>query len=421
MRARRGALSLLAALSTGCDAELPFGRLLDPDAAAPAPDAGTPYQPRPPATFSCTQRGPLFDLSDGADGACGAASRGFHYALCSCEELVQGGPTRSDGFDSRTAPYEAGQASGALATNRGLFLASANLGGSLIIAGSTGTPLTADLTVAGNLFDQGPLQGPHTVRVAGRAEVAGDVRLDRLEVAGGLTLGDEAALELAAPGPTVQRAPVFVPAACSCAAPLALDPLIEAARAQSDNGAIGLDAASSLALFDAPRELVLPCGRFFVSKLYAAHALSLRIEGRVALYVRDSIVIEPSGSLTITLAGDAELDLFVQHGIAAGGRVNIGDARAPTRTRLYFGGGDSLYFGGDTELAASLYAPRSELVAQASFALYGAALLRRVASDGALALHFDRALSDDRCSAASCVASRDCARALRCDHGRCLP
>lgn len=424
---RAVALSVLSSCA-GCSSELTYGRLRDAgnvvsvdaqtekDAAldaAPTPDARAPF---------CSLRGPLVDVSDLAPAACGAASRGFHYALAACAAFVSEGLAEVDGFDSRLGPYVAGQASGALAAGDGLFLnAGGEVGGSVWITGSAGAPLTGDLTVGGNLFDDGPLQSPeHVVRVQGDAHVAGDVRLAELSVGGRFTLGKSAALEIAAAAPPVTRADVTVQRPVSCDTVLDIAALVEAASRDNDNTSIGLQAASSLKLFDAQREVTLPCGRYFVEDIYAAGALAVRITGRVALYVRNGVVVENTGALTIRLDEDAELDLFVVQGLSSLGSVQIGSPSAPTRARLHFATSGSLSFTGPALLAASLYAPRGQLVTESRFELFGAGLLGQVAS-GPLTLHYDRALAADSCAAARCTTDAACASPLRCDALHCLP
>jgi hypothetical protein len=233
-------------------------------------------------------------------------------------------------------------------------------------------------------------------------------------------LGKAAALEVAAGAPPVTRADVVVPKPASCDAPLDIASLIEAASRDNDNTSIALDAASSLKLFDAQRELSLPCGRYYVEDIYAAGALTVRIRGRVALYVRNGIVVESTGALTIRLDDEAELDLFVQQGISGLGPVQIGSPNAPTHARLHFGVTGPLNFSAKAMFAASLYAPRAQLVAHSGFELFGAGLLQSVAS-GPLTLHYDRALAVDSCAAARCSTNADCASTLRCDALHCLP
>ena len=294
-------------------------------------------------------------------------------------------------------------------------------GGSLIVAGSSGIPVSADLTIGGDLFDQGQLQGEHAVSVAGNARIAGDVRLDQLMVGGSLTLAPQAALSVNANAPSAKREAIMIAPPCDCTGALDVAGAIAARANSNDDAALALDPANALRALSAPIELSLPCGRYFVTDVYAPRAITLHITGRVALYVQNGIVIEGAGALTVDLADGAELDVFVGNSISAGGPVSIGTPLAPTHTRLHFGGDDTVFFASDTTLAATLYAPLADLVTEAKFELYGSALVRHVAASQGLTLHYDRALATDSCGAASCQQDDDCASALRCDHGSCLP
>lgn len=424
---RRGKLALLLALSPGCDSELSFGRLLDAqvvpfdahvtlDAHVAPVDAGKSLP-----GFSCSARGPLFDLTDTIGGACGSESLGAHYALCSCSGLIAGDSTQVDGFDSRLAPYVAGQASGTLAANGELDPYALQTGGSLIVAGSGGVPLMGDLVIGGNLLDQGPLLGAHSVTVGGNARIAGDVRLDRFQVAASCSVAPGSALEVASGAPSATREPVAIAAPCRCDGALDLASILDRARVDNDNVALGLDANNALRAIDAPLERSLPCGRYYVRDISAQRPITLHVTGRVALLVQNRIWIDTAASLTIDLADGAELDLFVGQDISASGLVSIGAASAPSRTRIFFGTSDTLSFAATTTVAATLYAPHAELVTSGTFELFGAALVRRSAAAASLRLHYDRALSRDSCASASCRSNADCSPLLRCDHGACLP
>ena len=146
----------------------------------------------------------------------------------------------------------------------------------------------------------GPLQGPHhTVRVAGDAPVAGEVRLARAR--GGLALHARkaAALEVAAGArPSRVRTSRCRSQQLRCSA--RRRGAGRSRRSDNDNASIRLAAASSPQLFEADASL-LPCGRYFVDDIYArAHLLYASRD--VALYVRNGIVVENTGALTIRLA-----------------------------------------------------------------------------------------------------------------------
>jgi len=414
----------------GCPREVAIGELTtlapsdgdadvpDPDA-GPARDAGDARVPgRDAAVAACAQRGPLYDVGDGVAGACGSASRGFHYALCVCGGFQNAGDTFIDGFSSAAGASTFDAQSGSLALHGGLALNGGAtrqtvIGGSLLIAGDVGAPLAGqDLQVFGSLFDRGQLEGDE-ITIGGDAQIGGRVRVNRLRVGGVLTLPPGAQPEVRDGAPAFREAPVSVTPPCECARRL-------------DFAALGLDPAESLRALDAPREVTLPCGRYFVERVYANQPLTVRIQGRVALYVRENVVVDEGGSLQIALDAGAELDLVVGTTLSARGPVSIGDPRTPTRTRLYFGGtssvaGDTLNFEAPSVLGASIYAPTLALnVAGGELALHGAGLVAAVTSQSTLRLHYDRTLARDTCAEASC-ATQACRAPLRCDARQCLP
>jgi hypothetical protein len=367
---KRASITLLLALAS-CDGELSFGVLHGEDAGA-APDVVA-------LPFACDLRGPAYALGDG-DPTC--STPGFHHALCSCTDYVSGSSTRVDG---------------SLALGGALSAGDVQVQGALIVAGASGAPLTGDLGVSESLWVRGPLQGAHAVDVGGDAHIGGAVRVSSLRVGGTFTLAEDAALEVAS-HPAVTRAAVAVPAPCRCDTPLDLNALVDVARVQNDDATIALDPQLGPRTFEQPRTLELPCGRYYVEQIYAARPIRLRILGRVSLFVRDRVVTEQAGSLTIELEPDAELDLFARLGMTAAGPVQIGDARRPGATRVYVGSAGSLFFSAPTTLAATLHAPSSELVTQARFELFGAALLRRVVAEQPLLLHHDDALQAGSCA-----------------------
>jgi hypothetical protein len=375
-------LTLCALWLLGCGSELSFGTLRVPDAGGDAP----------PGSAFCSARGPALAVTD-SDPSC--ASQGLHHALCSCGDYVSSGTTEVDGYDSRS---DAG-AQGSLALAGGLSAGDVRVLGSLIIGGITGAPLTGPLDVRDLLLDRGPLQGNQLVSVGGDARIAGDVRLAGLRVGGTLRLPEAAALELAdGVLPSTLRTAVQVAAPCSCSNPVDVGALIDAARSDNDNAAIGLEPQLGLRTFDSERSLALPCGRYYVAQIYAARPIALRVSGRVELYIDQRIVSEQAGGLSIELDSGAELDLFLRGGITSAGPLRIGTASTASVTRLYIAGQDSLFFAADTSIAASVYAPNSELVSQARFELFGASLVRRFVAERATLLHYDVALGAGSCA-----------------------
>lgn len=439
VRARaRKSVVLAASLLLGCPRELSIGELiaLGPDGGDGGPvDAQVPLDASSDAAVDaggfCAQRGPLYDLGDGVEAACsGSAAHGFHYALCVCGSFQNAADTLVDGFDSRRTPVTIDARSGSLALHGSLALNGSgtqrtSIGGSLVIAGDTGAPVPGhDIDVLGNLADRGQLEADQ-VTVGGDAQIGGRVQVGTLRVGGTLTL---------APGtarngnlPSFREAAVNVTPPCRCTRALDFTRVLDEARATNDDARIGLDANEGLRALSAAIDRTLPCGHYYVDALYAARPITLRITGRVALYVRQGVLIDDGGSLTVRLAPGAELDLIVGASVTARERVDLGEASDPTRMRLYVGGGaagsgiDTINLLGGGVLAGSLYAPTLALnVEGGELALTGAAVVGTVTSSSLLKLRFDRALVRDTCAQASC-ASQTCRAGLRCDGQLCLP
>lgn len=426
MARRLAPLCLL--LASGCDHELSFGNFRElsdsgVDAATPdaAPDAGSKDAGADGGfAFSCTQRGPLFPSTDVVRSAC-ADSRGFHYALCTCGNAytVDGGIV-IDGFDSRRGRYAPGQASGSLAIH-GQFdpeFDDVRVGGSLFVGSNLNAAAEVvvgrDLIVGGDLFEP-----PARVQVGGDALLGGNVQVGGLAVGGTLTVAEGASVAVDAGA--IVRAPVSITPPCRCDEGFDRGALIARARTDNDNVARGFDPAL-LQPTRAPVDLSLPCGRYFVDELAAKHPVVLRITGRAILYVASRIYVEPSASLQIELAPDAELDLFLGTGITALGPFTLGSEATSARVRVYAGTAASgLLFEQRALIGGAVHAPAASLVAKDTFELYGAALLRVAGPERTMQIHYDRALHGDSCDQARCANGASCAPGLHCDADQCLP
>jgi hypothetical protein len=423
--ARRSLVVVLMML-LGCERELSFGNLLPNGDSSPTPgmeagtaprlDATTPdssfdveagrrdAQPAESGAGSyCEQRGPMFRVTDTSTGSCGANASGFHYGLCSCNIMQSNELLRVDGWDSRTGAYTAdGRGTGTVALN-GAMYAPAEIAGSLLIAGALGASPTGDLEIGGSLVSLGPVSSAgHRVSVGGDARVVEALRAEELAIGGTLTMPEGALVQVnRGVAPPIVRGPITLDAPCRCDQQLDLLSAIDSASRSNDNAIIGLDAATGLHTSGGAVRRELPCGKYFVEDVDAASALTLRITGRVALFVRRSIVSQ-NVPFTIELAAGAELDLILGEGISAMGQVTIGDPAKPGRTRVYVAGqgtSGTLYFLGALSLAASVYAPSSELARAGTepATVYGALLVERATSLPPLTVHYDRTLTDDRC------------------------
>lgn len=255
------------------------------------------------------------------------------YGLCSCTDLVAPAALSVDAYDETFPRAAAGAA--ALGVNGSLHAAQ---GGS----------------VDGSLHVAGPISG-------------GELSGERIEN----------------PDP---------PCACDEAALLDVAALVDAARGDNDNAALDLDPAE-LSAFDAERELTLPCGRYFLTRLAGSGALTVRAQGNVALFVEGNVELDQ----TLSLLPDpgARLDVFIAGEMRVGGSFTLGgDPSGSARAGLFSAGRGSLELRGSTSLVGTLYAPHAELVAAGDLEVYGTLFVRRAALEGDLTLHQDVSLAE---------------------------
>jgi hypothetical protein len=435
MRLRAAMLVML--LGLGCETRLSIGSLRE----RAVPDDGGQHDAGQVDAGLCGRKGALYDVGDGAGVPCtDGVRRAFRNALCSCGDLQSNAPLSVDAFDSAESAYEEGDSNGSIGVNGAFYPISTSIGGSAWVHGSNGIPLNGELEIGGNLHDQGQLDGAYSVTVDGDAYVLGPVHVNSIS-AKTLTVSPTSTVMTVDPPPPFTQKAVVLPVPCDCTRPpLDIAALVNAHATDNDNAALGLDAKESFRSINGSVELTLPCGRYYAEAFYAPNPITLTISGPVELYVKGSMVTDGPGTIDIQFTAGGEIDLFVEKGFSTKGHVQIGWPTAPARTRVYAGGGDTLFFGGITTLGASLYAPEGELVTNGSFEVFGAMLVGRVSAGGSVALHYDRELARDSCTPGSCTDSAscgvlscknkacvacktaaDCGPFLRCDRGLCLP
>jgi hypothetical protein len=388
----------------------------------------------------CARTGALYDVGDGPGALCeDGQRRAFRNAICSCGDVQNAGPITVDAFDSSEGAYAPGDPSGSMGVNGSFYPGPVNVGRSLWVAGANGIPLSANVRIGADLLDQGQLNGAFAVAIGGRAVVAGSINVQEF-TASSLTVSETAMVAVAEGAPPYQRAAVAIPTPCDCRDPLDIGALVAAREKDNDNAAIGLDARESFRSINGAVELTLPCGRYYADAFYAPNPITLTITGPVELYVRGSMIADRAGTIDIQFAPGGEIDLFVEKGFSINNHLRIGWPNAPERARVYAGGGETLFFSGETTLGASVYAPRGELVSSGPFNVYGSLFVGRIASSGPLTVHYDRALARDECTPASCAAGEscgvlackedmcgecatdaECGAFLHCNEGLCLP
>jgi hypothetical protein len=233
---------------------------------------------------------------------------------------------------------------------------------------------------AGTLADPAPAAA--ALGVNGSVQIGQGGRVDGSLRAAGTITGSEA---LEVTGELLENAP----APCTCAEERLLDiaALVRARRDDNDNAAAALEA-TELAGFEGTRELSLPCGRYFLTRLAGTGALSIRALGNVALFVEGNVELDDA--LEIQANAGARVDVFVAGNMRVTGALSLGgDPNGTERVSLFLASRGSLNLRGSTSIVGNLYAPRADLVTAASFELYGSLFVRRAAPGGDLILHQD--------------------------------
>lgn len=409
-------------------------------------DAGLDAGPGADGGF-CEGQGPVVLVGDQGRTLCSGrlAESTFRYALCSCEGYVGNHRLVTDAFDSREGPFTSAEVGGSVGINGRLATAGdTELGGTLRAGDAVQVSGPARLAVAADLFVQGDLRADGTVEVARSAQVGGAVDVPDLRVAGTLTTAPGAVVQLHGGGQLGGQTtgPVSVPPPCACGADQLFDVAawVAAQRSDNHNSRIGLGEGDWQNLAT-DLTVNLPCGRYWVNAIGGAGGLTLRLEGRVALFVSGDLSLQAPLQIDTSLGG--ELDLFVAGNVVSAGRLDLGDAANPARVRLYVGGNGTLELSGGGVFAGNVYAPRAELVSSAALEAFGSLFVRRVALSDQLIIHYDTAVLDngaecpptdggcDSCldcrnqacnggSCGACVDDGDCCAPLFCVGGTCV-
>jgi hypothetical protein len=278
----------------------------------------------------CRSSGVVIQAGDRCESSTSTAPTS-RYALCSCSDLVSATTLSTDSF-----------------------------AGTLLrpVANAANIGVNADLDLGGT----GNIDGE--LRVMGRRNLSSNVLVDALT--------------------PVSEAP------CSCEPTRLLDieALVLAHKKNHDNAREGFSEAL-LDGFRGPKELSLPCGRYYFTRLKSEDPLVIHTRGNVAIFVENNI--ELNDSLSIQSDGDSgEVNLFVAGEAHVGGALHLGgDPNGKTRANLYLQGNGTLELSGSTDITGNVYAPRAELVNVGIFQLYGSLFVRRAAPAGELHIHYD--------------------------------
>jgi hypothetical protein len=367
----------------------------------------------------CSGSGPVIAIP-GAGTTCTGdlGARTFLFAVCACTDVKVSGRLATDALNSSNGAtgQNAGSigANGAVLTNSQLTVqgdvwAAAEDASTAVQVTQPGTIVgdvhaganvaTVDpLTISGNLFANGNATGPITC--------GGTVTIPA---------GDTASNTTADGG--IVNAPVSVIPPCDCGTLLDVPAIVASFAANNDDSAAGLSPTS---LAPAPStNVTLPCGRFYFDGI-AGSAVNLAVTGRAAVFVHGDL--DASGSLAITLVGDAQLDLFISGNLILQQGATIGSPSAPAHARVYVGG-STFTLSGNANLGANIYAPHADVQLSSDFAMAGSLFVGSLALSGAFTIHYDESvLSTSGCAqtSGSCETCHQCSGATpACINGTC--
>jgi len=356
------------------------------------------------------------------------ARRAFSHAVCSCQDLNVLAVLTTDGRDSSSEDTGVDRVGAAVGVNGsypgGEYV---RIGGSFSVLGPKQLSSRGGIDVAGDL------------RVAPAVSAAGPISVGRdawlLQSASSLAIatvgrdlhfgpnGALTALGLVVAGGATSHETFTLAPPCACAADDLIDiaGIVSEGLARNDNPRLGLgiDALKSAA---SPTQLALSCGRFALSGISAEAAVSVRIAGRVLLFVDGDV--ELGRDFSLQLDPGAEVDWFVRGNFSVSGEALVGDNARPGATRVYVLGARDVSLPGTARFSANFYAPHANITIGALGDSYGAVFGASVSSLGPLLAHYDRSVlkADEHCALAppsSCSRCDQCGTASACVDGAC--
>jgi hypothetical protein len=352
---------------------------------APPNDTGT-------TNPACSGLGDPIALPTAAGPTCAAAlaTRGHRFALCSCESMNAPARVRTDAYDSRdSAVFDEVAAAIGIGGNL-TSTAEVRAGGAFYVAGAGGIDASNHIRSSQSLR----VGGPVTIRndngdVDRDAYVAGNVT-GNLRVNGTLHVPAGAVLSGGAEASAIVNEPVSVPSPCDCSAGFVnVGAAISAAATGNANAAIGL-APDALAAVSTPTPLALPCGTFYLDKIYADAAVTIAVTGRAVLAVAGDVALH--ATFTVNLDPSAELDLIVGGRLSTSGGSAFGAAGAAARFRVWIAGTSTISFDDAPAINAVVHAPFAPVTAASGLPLWGSLLARSVSIGADTTLHYDRAI-----------------------------
>lgn len=354
-------------------------------------DGGNPLEQ--PLSEFCTGEGTVVTVSNGGDCAGEIAENIFQFALCACETIDVQSTLELDAFDSRLGPYGSTSTSGTNIRDDGnLGLNGAlNMDGKLTVRGAAfigggGFSVGAQSLVSSTIYAAGDAIQENSSTTLGRnAYFAGNVE-GRFQIAGDLHVPPTATVARSTniSGALFRESiPPLRPCACGADEILDIAAITEFGSTHNDNA-----VTSSVSVQGGV--LRLPCGRYYFPELVQAGGLTIIAEGRTVLFVDGDFTID--GNFQLMLEPGAEVDIFVRGSLSVGASARFGDPNQPSSVRTYVGGTGTITLSASAVFGGNLYAPRSDVVFDASSNLYGSLFAKTARFDGSANIHFDSAV-----------------------------
>jgi hypothetical protein len=360
------------------------------------------------------------------------AERVFTYSVCSCTDVNLVGYLETRSFDSARdrEVIEAGAPVGINGTyTTGGYT---DLGGSFTVSGDQAVnfagylALGGDLRFGGNLSAIGYIEVGRDAWLDGNVTVPGYIWIGRdLYQTPGRRLTSIVTVEGERHPEAVSIAP---PCACEPHQILDIGSVVDSAARDNDNALVGLDPAVLNDVAGIGVEIELPCGRFYLERIGGLGGITLRVTGHTALFVEGDV--NSLGYLSVELAPEGELDLFIKGNLVAIGAGSFGSTERPAASRIYVGGEGDVVLVGAAEFVGNVYAPRSRITAVGAAFVYGSLFGRHIDMPGALMVNYDRHILNvgDDCGdeqedppAGSCDrCDNSCPGNRACVEGECL-
>lgn len=373
---------------------------------APRPDFDAPVMPDTPDAYLtreefCMGRGPAVIVGDTTmmtDTCAGSiASRVFDHATCSCTDTNVVGYLHTASFDSGLPGTMEDDFGAPVGVNRDYLTGGyADVGGSMVVAGTTGVTFAGYLRVggdavfAGNVSAIGRIDVSRDFWILGNVPLTVMVNVDRdVHQPTGRTLGIAPNV-----GGSTIRGSFAVPPPCHCAPAEIVDiaSIVATAATINDNASVGLMANELDPVIGIGRDITLPCGRFYLTGISGLGDITLHVDGRTALFIQGDV--NALGVFDIDLGPEGELDMFIAGNLLSIGRGSYGDRARPAATRIYVGGTGDVTIIGATGFVGNVYAPRARITAPGATTVYGSLFGNRIDMPGYLDVRYDRAILD---------------------------